>query len=180
MLNDRECNCAILGKTLMESLVTFIARYLILLPVLATLYFLWDLKGYKRRIFLMTLVATGGLSLIFAKIGAHLFYDPRPFIKDGITPLFRAAHDNGFPSDHTLLASALGFTALSYSKRWGISLLIVAALIGWARVDAGVHHLIDICGSFVFTGIAYLIVIQAQKRYFKGSPKHHKNHPKDA
>jgi membrane-associated phospholipid phosphatase len=35
--------------------------------------------------------------------------------------------------------------------------LVIAALIGLARVVAGVHHLIDIIGSFVFAGIGVLV-----------------------
>ena len=163
----------------MDGLITFAAKDLILLPVLATIYIIWRLKGAKRRKFIITLLATGLLALSFAKIAAHLYYNPRPFLSDGVKPLFIASHDNGFPSDHTLLAAFLGFVALSYSLRWGVGLLIVALLIGWARVAAGVHHLVDVCGSLVFTGLAYLIVYQIQSRYYRAGPKtqhdHHKN-----
>jgi undecaprenyl-diphosphatase len=155
----------------MDGLITFAAKDLILLPVLLTLYFLLRLKGNKRRNFIILLIATGVLSLIFAKIASHLYYNPRPFLKDGVTPLFTVGHDNGFPSDHTLLAAFLGFAALSYSLRWGVGLLVVALLVGWARVDAGVHHLVDVCGSFVFSGLAYLIVYKAQSKYLKIRPK---------
>ena len=148
----------------MDGVITFVAKDLILLPVLVILYIICRLKGVKRRDFFILLLASGGLSLILAKVGSHLYYDPRPFIKDGVAPLFRASRDNGFPSDHALLAAFLGFAALSYSFRWGVGLLVVAALIGWARVDAGVHHLVDVCGSFVFTGIAYLIVSRLHNR----------------
>jgi membrane-associated phospholipid phosphatase len=160
----------------MDSLTIFIARDLILLPVLAMLYIIWRLRGIRRRNFVIMLLASGMLAVIFAKTAAHIYYNPRPFLKDGITPLFRAAHDNGFPSDHTLLAAFLGFAALSYSMRWGIGLLVVALLIGWARVAAGVHHLVDVCGSFVFTGLAYLVVYHLQNRYMHARPKSHAKH----
>jgi membrane-associated phospholipid phosphatase len=54
----------------------------------------------------------------------------------------------------------LAFVVLYYSKKWGIFLLVVAALIGWARVAAHVHHAVDIIGSFVITAIVYLAVLK--------------------
>lgn len=143
----------------MDNLITFIAKYFILIPVLVTVYLLFKLKGGKRYEMATMLVVGGLLSLILAKIGSHLYYHPRPYISDGSTPLFAHSGDpNGFPSDHTLLASFLGFVALYYSKKIGIGLLVIAALIGWSRVAAHVHHVQDIIGSFVITGIVYLIV----------------------
>jgi membrane-associated phospholipid phosphatase len=144
---------------IMDSLTIFIAKYFILIPVLVTIYILYKQKGNKRREMIFILIVGGLLSYIFAKIGAHIYNDPRPYINDGTPALFAHANDpNGFPSDHTLLASFLGFAALFYSRRFGAALLIIAFLIGWARVASHVHHLTDIIGSFVFTGLAYLIV----------------------
>jgi membrane-associated phospholipid phosphatase len=143
----------------MDGLITFVAKYFILIPLFVTVYVFINLKAKKRQEMLVMLFCAGVLSLILAKIGAHLYNDPRPYIKDGSVPLFAHSNDpNGFPSDHTLLASFLGFVALSYSRKIGIALLIVAALVGWARVAAHVHHLADIVGSFIFTGLAYLII----------------------
>jgi undecaprenyl-diphosphatase len=144
----------------MDSLITFVAEYLVIAPAVATLYLLWKLRAKKRRNLVFILVATGILSFILASVAGHLYYNPRPFINDGVTPLFSASSDNGFPSLHTLVAAFLGFAALTYSFRWGVALLMIAALIGWARVGGGVHHLVDVCGSFVITGVAYLIVSQ--------------------
>jgi undecaprenyl-diphosphatase len=149
----------------MDSLTSFAAKYLIIVPVAAVVYMLLNLKGQKRKDFFILLVGVGILSLLFAKVGGHLYDDPRPYIKDGVTPLFAHSGDpNGFPSDHTLFSAFVGFVALSYSKKIGIILLVIAGLIGWARVAAGVHHFIDIIGSFAITGIAYLIVSSVMKK----------------
>jgi membrane-associated phospholipid phosphatase len=78
---------------------------------------------------------------------------------DGTPPLFAHSGDpNGFPSDHTLLASFLAFGVYRYSKKAGYALMVVAVLIGWARVAAHVHHAVDIIGSIAVTALAYLIV----------------------
>lgn len=119
----------------------------------------FGLPAKRRRQMLAILLFMGILSLVLAKIAAHLYDDPRPYISDGAVPLFAHSGDpNGFPSDHALLASFLGFGALIYSKTTGKFLLVVAAVIGWARVAAHVHHAVDIIGSFVVTFIAYLAV----------------------
>ena len=112
-------------------------------------------------------VALAVLSLVIAKIGSHFYYDTRPQFKDGSQPLMAHSNDNGFPSDHTLLGSFLAFLALKYSKPAALGLFIVAALIGWARVAAHIHHLVDIVGSFVAAALAYLIATYLLKAYFK-------------
>jgi membrane-associated phospholipid phosphatase len=143
----------------MDSLITFVAKYFILIPIFAAAFVFFRLKGKQRREMLIMLFCVGVLSIIFAKIGAHLYNDPRPYIKDGSKPLFAHSNDpNGFPSDHTLLASFLGFVIFNYSRKIGVLVLVVAVLVGWARVAAHVHHGVDIIGSFICTGLAYLII----------------------
>jgi membrane-associated phospholipid phosphatase len=145
---------------LMNSLIVFVSKYFLLFPVAAVVYMFYSLNGNSRKKFLFLLLSTAFISYIFAKLGGHFYYDPRPYIKDGVQPLFNHSNDpNGFPSDHTLLSACIGFVVLKFNKKLGITLLFVAALIGWARVAAHVHHLIDIVGSFIFTGIAFLISV---------------------
>jgi len=140
----------------MDELIKLIAKYLIIVPVLINLYIFWKLNKADRKRMALIALAGGLLSLILAKIGGHFYNDVRPQFRDGSTPLFGHSNDNGFPSDHTLLASFLGFLALGYSRKLGAAVLVCAVLIGWARVAAHVHHLNDIVGSFVITAIAYL------------------------
>lgn len=149
----------------MHSLAIDIAKYLIALPVLASLYLLWKLDRKTRWQYLYLLVIGGIASLIIAKIAGKLYSDPRPFVKDGITPLFYSARNNGFPSDHTLLSAFIGFATLPYSRKIGFSLLIIAGLIGWARVYSGVHHFVDVLGSFAITAVSAWLVYLAIKKY---------------
>jgi undecaprenyl-diphosphatase len=152
----------------MDSLIIFAAKYLILVPVVATAYLIYTTS--KRRPLIKLLVCGGVLSLVLAKIASHLYWDPRPFLKDGVKPLFTASRDNGFPSDHTLLSAFLGFVALGYSKKLGWALLAIAVLIGWARLDAGDHHAVDIVASFVITAAACFITLRLLK--IKTKPAH--------
>lgn len=144
----------------MDELIKLVAKYAILIPILLAIYVFIRQKGKRTRIDLAILIVAGGiLSLALAKIGSHLISDPRPFVVGNFTPLIPHANDNGFPSDHTLLASFLGFALLPYSKKIGLTTLAVAIGIGMARVAAGIHHLEDILGSFIITGGATLLVL---------------------
>jgi membrane-associated phospholipid phosphatase len=145
----------------MDGLITFVAKYFILIPLVVAIYIFFKQKNDKRQEMLIILFCTGVLSIILAKIGAHLYNDIRPYLSDGTPSLFPHSGDpNGFPSDHTLLSSFLAFVVLYYSKKWGIFLLVVAALIGWARVAAHVHHAVDIIGSFIITALACFVVVK--------------------
>jgi undecaprenyl-diphosphatase len=138
----------------MHALDTFIAKYFILLAILLAAYAWWQLPRDLKKPYAILAIASGVLTLIFAKIGSHLYYDPRPFVSDHVIPYFGHSTDNGFPSDHTLLAAFLAFFTVGYNRKIGGLLFVVAILIGGARVIGGVHHGIDVIGSFVIAGIA--------------------------
>ena len=143
----------------MDEVIKICAKYLIIVPVLVELYIFWKLDKNGRREMVKVFLATALLAVILAKLGSHLYNDPRPQFSDGSTPLIPHANDNGFPSDHTLLAATLAFVAYSFNKKLGYSLLGVAVIIGWARVAAHIHHLTDIAGSVVAAAIAYVLVL---------------------
>ncbi len=144
----------------MDEITTLVAKYAIGIPVIIALIVFVRLKEKRARIEFAILIAVGGaLSLALAKLGSQLINDPRPFVVGHFTPLVPHASDNGFPSDHTLLASFLGYAIVPFSRKIGILTLAVAACIGLSRVAVGVHHLEDILGSFIITGGACLLVL---------------------
>ncbi|MDE1975615.1 MAG: phosphatase PAP2 family protein [Patescibacteria group bacterium] len=104
------------------------------------------------------------LAYIIGVVGGLLYYDPRPFIIGHFTPLIPHAPDNGFPSDHALLASAIAMIGTIWNRRLGFALWILAVLIAIGRVYVGVHHVIDVCGSFIISILAVLLVFSASKR----------------
>lgn len=162
----------------MYTFATDIAKYLIVVPVLCAIYLIWKLDSKNRREYIILLVTGGILSVVAAEIARKIYYDPRPFIKDGVTPLFSASRDNGFPSDHTLLAAFIAFATLFYSKKLGIALLIVAGMVGWARVYSGVHHFVDILGSFAITAASAWLVHLLIKKYYRQTAEHPVKTPK--
>ena len=141
----------------MHEIVIIIAKYFIAIPVLATLVLWFKLPGKLKKQYVALLVLGAILTLALAKIGSKFFYDPRPFVVGHFTPYFAHGNDNGFPSDHTLLASLLAFAAARFSKKLALILLVVAVLIGFARVIAGVHHLVDVVGSMCFAAVGVVV-----------------------
>lgn len=134
----------------MHEIVTFVAKYFIVLSALGTAIVWLKVSTPEKKRFVMLAFLGAIFSLALAKIGNKLYTDPRPFVVGHFTPYFAHSADNGFPSDHTLLASFLAFASWHFRKKAGIALLAIAILIGLSRVVAGVHHLLDIAGSILF------------------------------
>lgn len=154
----------------MHEAVKIVAQYFIVLSVLGALY-VWlrlDARGKKR--FIVQGIVGGVIALVLAEIAKHVYYDPRPFVAGHFTPYFGHSTDNGFPSDHTLLTAFLGFLVLYYRRSWGWALLVLAAIIGAARVIAGVHHAQDIIGAFVFAGLGALLAWLIINLVYKQTP----------
>jgi undecaprenyl-diphosphatase len=142
----------------MNTLIKFVGEYFFIISVVVVgVYWLRARVSVKISL-AWQLVAGGVLAVILAVIAGHLYYDPRPFVTHHLTPIIPHAADNGFPSDHALFTSFLGFTMLLYSKRTGIFLLIIAVLVSWARVAAHIHNPRDVVGSFVIAALSVAVV----------------------
>src|ERR1700704_4461652 len=128
----------------MHEIVIIVAKYWIVIPVVASAIVWLRLSGARKKEYVLMIVFGAMITVLLAKVGSKLFDNPRPFVVGHFKPYFAHGADNGFPSDHTLLASLLAFTMLWFSKKVGVVLCAVALLIGLARIAAGVHHLIDI------------------------------------
>ena len=142
----------------MHSLIIFVAKYFIFLSVAVVGIYWLSAKVSVKLSLAWQLVAGGILALALSVLAGHLYYDTRPFVSHHLVPLIPHAADNGFPSDHALLAAFLAFTMFLYSRRASLLLLIIAVLIGWARVATHIHSPIDIVGSFVIAGLSVIIV----------------------
>jgi undecaprenyl-diphosphatase len=131
----------------MDSVVIFCAKYLfVLIPVLALTAWLQAGKQLKKQM-LIAAVSAIILAAIVDKLAGKLYYDPRPFVSQNIKPLIAHAADNGFPSEHTLFSTTLAILLYIYRPRLGLAGLVIAAVVGTARVAAHVHSPIDIIGG---------------------------------
>jgi membrane-associated phospholipid phosphatase len=106
---------------------------------------------------LMAAGVTGVTAEVFTQIGGALYNDPRPFVGH-FKPLIAHVADNGFPSDHALLAAFLVVCVL-LARAWLAvpPVVALAVLVDWARAGAGIHHPIDVIGSDVFVAAGALI-----------------------
>jgi undecaprenyl-diphosphatase len=138
----------------MNTLISFTAQYLYLVCAVLALLFWLRLESRERKRLTIVAVAAGGIAVVLTKLTGALIIDPRPFVVGHYSPLFSHAADNGFPSDHTVLTSLLGFLILSHSKRFGAAMLLLAFLVGASRVAAGIHHPEDIVGGFLIAGFS--------------------------
>jgi undecaprenyl-diphosphatase len=148
----------------MNTIIIFGAKYLIIFIVLIAGIYLFKLEKQKKKE--MAVFAIIALPIIFllSRLAGKLYFNPRPFVVGNFLPLIAHGSDNGFPSDHTLLSTAVAVVVYLYNKKIGIILGLLAILVGLARVTAGVHHFADIFGSIV---IAVLVSILMHKYVLK-------------
>lgn len=141
----------------MNTVIIFCAKYLVFIVGLVAVGYWLTLPKKQKLTVAIFGVITLAVAFILAKIGGAVFYDARPFVLDHVTALFKYTADNGFPSDHTLLAASIGLAIFMASKKWGAGLLAAAVIIGTSRVLAHVHHPIDIVGSLIFVAIGGML-----------------------
>jgi undecaprenyl-diphosphatase len=146
-----------------SDLTIFAAKYLVfidaLIAVVVIAYVLWK----RPRIDVVRWAAATAimlvLSYVFAHLGSAVYSDPRPFAVDHVRPLIPHARDNGFPSDHALLAAAIVAAVLFASPLWAVLFVVLGFLVDWARVGAGLHHVVDVLGSTGFVLMAAAIAM---------------------
>ena len=134
--------------------VVFAANYLIAASV-AVFALNWNSRQWLRALgaAILGLVVAVGIAAVLGVIA----YEPRPFVAQHFTPLIAHAADSSFPSDHL---SALGaITAAGWLSRRsaGVFAAGVSALVGGARVAAGVHYPIDVVAGFLL-GVACAVM----------------------
>ena len=152
---------------MLNILFIFCAKYLYIVAVLIVISVWLALpRTQKRQMFIFSIIS---LPLIYlaSRLASMLYFDPRPFVVDHFTPLIAHTADNGFPSDHTLLVSALAVITFPFAKKTASIVLALAVIVGFARVYAGIHHPIDIIGSLVISTIVGLAVYGVLKLFRK-------------
>lgn len=137
------------------------AKYLFVLPILIALYYFWK-SPERKKIFRLS-VWTLPIALVVAKIANHLYYNPRPFVSEGITPLISHAADNGFPSDHVLLVSAIASVFMFVDKKAATWLWLITLFVAISRVYVGVHHTLDVVTSMAISVIVGTMVYSFNK-----------------
>jgi undecaprenyl-diphosphatase len=144
----------------MDTFFIFGAEYLYIASLIIGLFFFIRFPE-KRKIIIFGAISLV-LTFIVAKILNQVITNPRPFVVGNFTPLIPHAPDNGFPSDHMLLVSAIPAIIIYYSRKYAVLLWIIAIAVGISRIYVGVHHPIDIEASasiaIIMTGISHYLL----------------------
>lgn len=155
----------------MQVLIVFAAKYLFALIAAAALIGGLSLQGVERRKFITMAVLASLLAYLLTQIATRVYIDPRPIVFNQFTPLVAHGTDNGFPSDHSVVAFLAAFVIWPFRRRLSIVLIVLAGLVGAARVIVGAHHIIDILGAIGITlascVAAYFVTKFISARWFE-------------
>ncbi|MFE9191703.1 phosphatase PAP2 family protein [Micromonospora sp. NPDC007208] len=148
----------------LDDVLEWCAVWLIyLLGALATVALL---LGLSSRGWPLLVRVAASLALAFAagQVVAFASTEVRPFQTHPVHQLI--PHDPGgsLPSDHATAAFAVAFAVgVFLSWRWGLLLSVLATVIGFARVWAGVHYPADVLAGAVIGGAAVLTIALAAR-----------------
>jgi undecaprenyl-diphosphatase len=150
-------------------LAIFFAQYLPYLMAIAFLILAYYQKGWRRKLYLF---CEGALAIILARgivteVIRYFYHEPRPFAFYGFTPLINEAGWS-FPSAHAAWFFALSMTVWFVNRKWGWWFFGLSAVMGIARVYAGVHWPTDIIGGAVVGIICALAIHWLLGRSRKG------------
>ncbi len=149
----------------MESIIVLIATKFHYL-VVGGWVLAWLLTNQVRRRNLIILsIFALPIAYIAGKLIGTIVNNPRPFVVNDVIPLFAHAADNGFPSEHALLATTISAVVYTVNKPLGIALLTISLMIGIARILANVHHTFDIVGGTVIAVIVVSFCSVCIKRF---------------
>jgi membrane-associated phospholipid phosphatase len=139
----------------MKTLVVLLAQMVpLLVPAAALIVWLTLPRASKVSLGVQAVIALV-VVLLLVQVAGAVHTDPRPFVSDPtLRPYFAHPADNGFPSDHTALASTVAFLVLRYRRRVGLVLLTASIVGGAARVVAHVHHVQDVAAGVVLAALS--------------------------
>lgn len=130
----------------LDFLGIFFAKYLpyfIIVGFFIALLFIqdWRRRFYQFALAILSVLLARGLILEFIRF---IYYRPRPDLVLSIDTLIETPALSSFPSGHATVFFALGTAVWFLNKKWGLFLIIAAALISIARIFVGVHWPLDI------------------------------------
>ncbi|MFI5836624.1 phosphatase PAP2 family protein [Micromonospora sp. NPDC051300] len=110
----------------------------------------------------LRVLAASGVAFLLGRTAAALSTEVRPFQTHHVHQLIPHAAGPSLPSDHATAAFALAFAVGAFlSRRWGVALTALAAVIGFARVWTGVHYPGDIVAGALVAAVAVAAVAVA-------------------
>lgn len=154
------------GGSFADGLFKFLATNLpAILVILIALTFLiaWRQRRQERRCGAVLATASAGLALLIAQPIAHTVERLRPYLAHPAHAhlLIARSHDPSFPSDHAVGGFALALSVWLYDRTLGAVLLVLAAILAFARVYVGTHYPADVLAGallgMIVAGALFLV-----------------------
>ncbi|MBT2692641.1 undecaprenyl-diphosphatase [Bacillus sp. ISL-55] len=148
----------------LNPVMVFIANNAIYLLAAAVLVYLFSRKAGNRL-----MVVSGLAALILAEIAgkiAGMFYsNHQPFATlEDVNQLIDMKVNNSFPSDHTIIFFTIAVTFWLYKRKHTYLWVLLAVMVGFSRIWAGVHYPADIAvGAMLGSAFAYLGYVLIRK-----------------
>lgn len=128
-----------------------------ILVVILALIFIFKSAKLSRFMILVALISAGISRGIITTVIRFFYHHPRPFDVLAVKQLIPES-GYSFPSGHAAFYFALSMGVYLYNKKLGIVFFAVSALMGIARIFAGVHWPADILGG-ALVGIATALLV---------------------
>lgn len=139
----------------------FAAEWVIMIVPLG-LVLMWTNGVAGQREAAVRALLTAIAALTMSKLIGLMWFHPRPFMAGIGQSFLQHAPDSSFPSDHATsmfsVALALMLCRLREVRRFGLALLMLGAVVAWARVFLGVHWPLDMIAAFVVASLAAVLV----------------------
>ena len=137
----------------LDRFMVFAADKMGYLLVVAVLIVFWKKDYFKRAVF-VSLGSAIVARFVFVSIFRYLIYSPRPFlVLENVNQLMNHEFESSFPSGHASFYFALAMGVYFYNKRAGYIFLVLAGLMGLARIFIGVHWPLDILAEQVLESL---------------------------
>src|SRR3989338_7947960 len=147
----------------LDRFMVFAADKMGYLLIVSVLILFWK-KDYFKKIVFLSWGSAIVARFVFVSILRYLIYSPRPFmVLDRVNILMNHQLESAFPSGHASFYFALATGVYLYNKKAGYIYLILAGLMGFARIFVSVHWPLDILAG-AGLGIVTAILVNYLKQ----------------
>ena len=151
----------------LDRLVMFVADKMGYVLVLLVLIIFWQKDYFKKAVF-VSLSAAFVARFVFVYIIRYFVYSPRPSLAlENVNQLMNHEFESSFPSAHASFYFALATGVYLYNKKAGTVFLILAGLMGIARIFVSVHWPLDILAGAILGWATALLVKKVSERFLK-------------
>ncbi len=164
------------GHSFADDLFKFLADDLpavVVILVAITFLIPWSQQRAERRSGAVLATVAAGLALLINQPIAHAVERLRPYLAHPAHAhlLIARSHDPSFPSDHATGAFALACGIWLYDRTLGTILLVIAAVLAFARVYVGTHYPGDVvAGALIGIAAASLLfLLPPARRLIEGA-----------